>query len=54
MELLREPGRAVFYSFRLADRFVWFQAVPEFADGQVPRTLRLSDLTIVLEKLITC
>jgi hypothetical protein len=54
MELFREPGRAVFYSFRLVDRFVWFQAVPEFADSEVPRTLRLSDLMVVLERLITC
>jgi hypothetical protein len=54
MELLREPERAVFYSFPVADSFVWFQAAPAFVDGEVPRTLRLSELMIVLEGLVTC
>jgi hypothetical protein len=53
MELLRDDSeRAVFYSFPVANRFLWFQALPEFVDGEVPRPLEACELMSLLEGLV--
>ena len=52
MELLKDSERVVFYSFPVANRFLWFQALPEFVDGEVPRPLGPRDLMRVLAGLI--
>lgn len=52
MELLKDRERVVFYSFPVANRFLWFQALPEFVDGEVPRPLGARDLMSVLGELI--
>ena len=52
MDLLKDSERAVFYSFPVANRFLWFQALPEFVDGEVPRPLGPRDLMSILAGLI--
>jgi hypothetical protein len=52
MELLKDSQRLVFYSFPVANRFLWIQALPEFVDGEVPRPLGPRDLMSVLGELI--
>lgn len=52
MELLKGSERLVLYSFPVANRFLWFQALPELVDGEVPRPLGPRDLMSVLESLI--
>lgn len=52
MELLKDDSqRVVFYSFPVAKRFLWFQALPEFVDGEVPRPLGTRELMSLLEGL---
>ena len=52
MELLKDSERVVFYSLPVADKFLWFQALPELVDGEVPQPLRPRDLMSVLDELI--
>ncbi len=52
MQLLRAPGRFVFYSFPIEDGFLWFQAIPEILHGPRMLTLRPGEFMRVLDDVI--